>query len=73
MKIFKLANIINNMINKKEKNYLLTYYGSILIVLIVNYFFVSKLNLESTLNLLVNFLIFTILLAIFSNLFRKKK
>lgn len=56
---------------KREPPYALGYGISIIISLILDYFFVSMFNIHPTIHVAVGFLTFTVVTAIFMSFFKK--
>jgi hypothetical protein len=57
--------------SKHEPSYALYFSVSIIISLLIDYFLISKLNLNSTINLAIGFLIFTIIIGILTGMSKK--
>jgi hypothetical protein len=60
------------MINKNSK-YLIIYFIAIIPILIIHYFLISKININSTLQVFVNLILFTFSLSLSSNIYDRIK
>jgi hypothetical protein len=60
------------MINKNSK-YLLIYFIAIIPILIIHYFLISKININSTLQVFIDLILFTLSLSFSSRIYNKIK
>ena len=56
---------------RKEAPHILFYFISIIITIITHHFFLSRLNMGSTINLVFAFVVFTFILGFMENFYEK--